>query len=595
MKKFTKLGYKLTLGSTTYTDAKLTSADIVRVENGYDTATLNLDNYPNLYPSILTNDSTTTLTVKDTAKEANYTTIFNGKARFPKYQTAVSPGKIMIVKADGAGYPLSRMIVAEEYWYQSRMSTSYDTISEVTADIIDNWVEKNLDSANNSGYTIDTTNVAAFTETFPYICFNYKPANKCLDDLIDLQAALDASHVGAHWIVDTSSNLRMKELGATQSGWTKYYGDSQAAATLTSTDLIDASFEPFGKEANQIVYYGLWRRPSSGDAWTEAVHDDWGSTNATMSDDNTAGRYMVDGHSLKALNDGSGQHTFYYPSTQDADWNFNVFKEFEKPTLNFWYMSRDRTVNFAATVALYDSDGDYILCAFTSTIAADDTWYHIELPIGPFYKNISTSHTYTFVSGTPPDWSDIQYIKFGGDTNGGESYVDGLYFGGAGVCRVAREAYSGEDAGGTLGAATNPVRTKVITDDVGKDDSLIDADDSGLLAQLACSELYRCKKTGITGTITTTLLPDLLPGQFLYYDSKDWRVTKITHHIAMSGCTSTMEITDDVTNSHARPAYEDVNKLYSAIRPEYQDRQASNLKSGKMDIRTLRLTKYYTT
>jgi hypothetical protein len=59
------------------------------------------------------------------------------------------------------------------------------------------------------------------------------------------------------------------------------------------------------------------------------------------------------------------------------------------------------------------------------------------------------------------------------------------------------------------------------------------------------------------------------------------------------GFRSKIEVTTDVTNSHARSRYEDANKMYAAIRPEYQDRQATNQKTGDLDIRIARLEKAY--
>jgi hypothetical protein len=101
------------------------------------------------------------------------------------------------------------------------------------------------------------------------------------------------------------------------------------------------------------------------------------------------------------------------------------------------------------------------------------------------------------------------------------------------------------------------------------------------------------------------MIKDLLPGQlFQIYAKKtsggysingtEMRVTKIEHEISMQGATSIITLTDDVTNSHPRPAYEDWNKvLLSAARPEFQDRQSTSMKAGEVDVRVPRLAEDY--
>jgi hypothetical protein len=593
MKKFIQPAFQLTLGSTIYTNAKMVSADVVRVENGYDTATFILENGLNLYPDILTNGSMVTLKIRDATKESAYPTapLFNGTANFPRF--VIGHPKLMTLKTEGAGISLKRMVVAEEYGYESRKGASYDTLSEVIPHMIDNWVEINLDSGNASGYTVDTSNTTGITDTIPYISFPYKYANKCLDDLCDLETAIKAGSAGTHWIVDTSGNLRVKLIGGTQIGWTKYYGDSQTNATLTASDFSEASFEPMGKEANQIIYYGQWRRPSSGDAWTNLatanISTCWGANGyAVLTGDTTY--TIVGGISLKCHPD-SGTPEFWYPSAKNAAWDF-TFSEFLSPSLNLYVQCRDRGLLNSVNITLYKDDSNYI--RYTCGAEINDTFSHIQLPIGPYYKQVKTSQSWATTAGTidAAFWTDINWI--GIDNPACDAYIDGLYFGGIPICRVAREKYTGAE-GGTLGETTNPVKTISLIDNIGKDDSLKAGDDSGLLAKFAYAELLRLQKTAVVGTWKTTLLHDLMPGQFLYYDGKDWRVTKVTHHIERTGegCYSIIEVTDDVTNGHARPAYEDKNKLYAAIRPDYQDRQASNIKAGDVDIRVLRLEKAY--
>jgi hypothetical protein len=91
------------------------------------------------------------------------------------------------------------------------------------------------------------------------------------------------------------------------------------------------------------------------------------------------------------------------------------------------------------------------------------------------------------------------------------------------------------------------------------------------------------------------MIKDILPGQWVYVQSTDYRVTKIVQNInpASLGYSTTLEVTSDLINGRARSRYEDINKQWEAIRPEWQDRQASNLKAGNVDWRVSRLVKTY--
>jgi hypothetical protein len=134
---------------------------------------------------------------------------------------------------------------------------------------------------------------------------------------------------------------------------------------------------------------------------------------------------------------------------------------------------------------------------------------------------------------------------------------------------------------------------QLITDDVGKDDSLKASDTTGLRAQLAYSALLRLQKPSTVGTVETPMIKDALPGQLFSIQGTDYRVTKIIQSISKDGYQSQPSLTDDVTNGRARVRYEDINKIYAAIRPEWQDTQSSSIKAGTVDWRIARLIKDY--
>jgi hypothetical protein len=604
---------QVTLGSTVLT-GELKSATIARLENGFDTATLELpDTMSTLYPLKVTNGTAFQLDVKD-AGEAAYTTLSKGIVRFPIL--SLDKDETIQLKCDGAGYGLGDTVCAEEYGNQSRNSDVVNpdgdcTITEMLTDsnhgIITKWVNKILGGATNSGFSYDTTTIEEIDGDLSYLYFPYKPCNKCVDDACDLVTALNAGSAGPHWIVTTDDKIRLKLIGTNQTGWTKYYGgatNTDGQATLVQdVDFKGFNFEPIGPEANYIIYNGIWRRPSSGDLWTEAKASSWGHGTGNFTEDSTT-YHAVGAKGLHIYTTGSNHIDSYYPSAP-AGWDFSVFPEFLKPTLQV-YAARDANTSdtFEFYVTLVDSNGYEMSTDINGAVpSTHGEWVHFEFPIGPYWRQNHTPNTWTLkdVGGTF-NWGNVSYIKFtDGNPGSGDSswWIDGLHFGGTQIIRIAKNSTN---------ITANKVKMKTLTDNIGKDDTLtsgtIGTTDQGLMAQMAYAELLRLQKSAITGTVTISMLKDVLPGQLFHVHAKkkvdgtfnidkDMRVTKLTHNISSSGYFTTLELTDDLTNSHPRPRYENRNKVTAATRPDYQDRQASSIKAGDIDIRVTPLEEDY--
>jgi hypothetical protein len=594
-----------TFGSTVVDGFK--QGTIVLTENAYWTAGLTYANAPAIYPTPADIGTSVLVEVKDNATDSPwnsgaYSTLFSGTVLFPDFSfnsASIDVG----FQGVGKGYALNMMNCAEEYGTQSKYP-ALDTLKEILTDasygIITKWVNKYKGTSTASGYSIDTSNVdvgSAINEVIPFISFPWKPADSCLNDLCDLDTALNASNIGPHWIVDHSGNLRLKQIGTSQTGWTKYYGNSSANATLIAgEDFFDGDFQPISKEANIVLYYGAWRRPDNGD-FSEGNASSFGTTGGTLtySDDSTY--HCVGNYGVRCNNSILGGVTFQYPVTQNAAWDFSSFKDFNTPSLNFSLLiSRLMDTNGGALNNFYiklvtagGGGGNFAVYPGNTNIDKTLEFRHFDYPIGPNAGQTS----FQYITTGSPLWSKIDYIEIYVPFNdAGYATLDGLHFGTAPICRIARQTLPTEGMPiGTLGTTSNPMRFKVLTDNIGKDDSLVALDDSGLLAQMAKAELIRLSKTVINGKFTTPLIPDVFPGQYFYIGSKDWRITKITHNLA--AMTSAFEVTDDLTNSHQRLRYEDKNKQFAAMRPEYQDKQATSIKSGAMDIRVLPLEKAY--
>jgi hypothetical protein len=591
--------------SRVLTNELLIEAKIVLRENALSTATISIDNESDTYPYEIDGDGTVLLQVGEDTNHLN--SLFYGWVNFPV--ASIRDHKRAVLECDHIGFSLAEMLVAQEYGAQSSNPT-LDTIAEILTDasygIVPKYVNKILGSATDSGYNLSTTGtIDAITGTINYIAFPFKPADKCLNDLCDLVTALKAGSAGPHWIVDNDGNLRVKLVTSNQAyvdsnnhGWTKYYGgadntDGQANITLgEDIDLID--YEAMKPEANYIVYYGNWRRPSNGDAWTNTGCDSiWTGINSsgftTVLSVDTSNK-IVGTSSLKALNNSAIDHQsgVYIPTGKQAGWDFSTFTDFNVPTLNFYIRVSGTITNLTVGVYNIAGDGETIDAYGTTNLSSDvtesDKWYHFSLPLGPYYNTPERFQTFKWYGTGTLDWSAIDAIQlFWTTTQNSYVNIDGFYFGDANICRVA------------YNSTLTPYSMKLITDDIGKDDTLKAADDSGLMAQLAYAELLRQQKPTNHTTIKTPMLPTALPGQWFSLQGFDYRATKIVHEIKNNDYTTTLYLTDDLTNGRTRPRWEDINRQYANIRPEFQDRQASNLKAGSIDWRIARLVKDYAT
>jgi hypothetical protein len=290
--------------------------------------------------------------------------------------------------------------------------------------------------------------------------------------------------------------------------------------------------------------------------------------------------------------------TCWYPSAKTAGWDFSGFTDFNTPNINFYFRRSDTATQIQVYLQSWTGgalDGSYYT-DFTSDIAAATTWYHESYPVGPFYNVQDQFKGFTWTEDAAPNWAHIDAVLFHAHMGQNKYFnVDGLHFGDAAVCRTAWNSTS---------VTANKVRMKTITDNIGKDDSLKVTDDSGLMAQMAYAELLKLQTTPTVGEFTTLMIKDVLPGSLLHVhaDKKfnlafnvdmDMRITKLVDIWDPKEVTTTSTVTSDVTNSTTRTRYGDWNKMAEMIRPDMQDRQASSIKGGDIDIRLARLIKDY--
>lgn len=579
-----------------------TSTIVRRHENGFDTATVILtDTKAKNYVDKVTADDTIKIEQKDRS-DASWTTILDGIIRRvePIYSMQ---GNFLTLQCDGAGYGLAMTLCGQEYGSQSRnptIDTMQEIILHVDYGIIPKWNTKLLGTATDTGYsyTVNTTIVENIAGAIKYLYFPYKPCNKALNDLMDIMQAIKGTNAGPHWIVSTDDKILVTTIGTHHAGvvaegWTTWWRTDQAGSTLEEgKDFFNFRFQHLSKEANYVLYHGRFSEPGSGDFWTENNKALWGkSAAATLTDDNVD--YKVGAYSLKVSKNTPGTTEIYYPLGANANWDTTPWGgEFNIPAINFW-AKRDANTTDSFEVRLISTAGAYWRKLISLTV---NTWTFCSLQIGDYYSR-GEGYTVWTKSGNP-NWTEIDDIKFliTPSADPGVMWIDNVHFSGW-IKRGARQsaAYT----------AAAPCKMKVITDEVAKGDTGIAADDSGTMGQLAHAEYLRVSSAPIVGTFTIPIANDLWPGQQLHLHAKkkkdgtfridkDFRAMRVVHTIDTNqGFMTVVDVTDDLKNANPRPLPTQLNVLLGAVRPEFQDRQASSLKTREIDITQPVLEKSY--
>lgn len=592
-KLLTNPQFQVTVGTTVFKNRGVLSGYVVLTQNGVDVADLVFtDNTreTGCYPSVVDKGKTVMIEVKSVA-DASWTKLFSGVVRTVRPKLGKSGG-LVEAKCDGSGYGFIDMKVCQEYGDQSNNPT-LDTLKEILTDasygVVPKYVNKILGSATDSGFNYTSATVETITGTIKYLLAPYKNASKVLDDLCDLVTAIKAGGAGPIWRIDVDDKLYVKLCDVAVSGWPLYPGGVEKTVE-EGVDIIDCCFEHMQMDANHITHYGVLRKPPI-DVWSENSASQWGTTGlATLTDETGVDNFKVGVAGLKLVTTGAARA--YYPSAQNAGWDLTkIYSDRTVPTLNFW-VKHGAPVTPPSSVAVelatdsVNHRGVYI----SLLTASDKGWTQYHLPVG----DVKAAYG-VWVGGVGTlDWANVNYI---GLYHSGEvtSYWDDIHFEGH-LARVAKNSTK-------IGASK--AKMAVLTDfSLGKDDSLKASDDSGVFAQLAYAELLKLQTDPLVGNLTIPMMVDLLPGQQLhvkakkkldgsYKIDKHFRVFRLTQTFSVDGFFSKCEVSDDLLNSHPRMPYTDVNKVLQSIRPEFQDRQATSIKTGVMDIYVPRLEKDY--
>ena len=597
--------FKVTVDGTDYVNTRFPSILVTGRENGVASAILIAENtHSNFYPdNVACFDSIQVYVKKHSA--AAYTELFNGTVR--DLVPMVTDQQVVTLKCKGLGQALLETHCNRSYGSQSDNPT-LDTVEEILEDLTDNMINKSYGSANNTGYALTKTYIPTIDValSIAYLNLPYQ-SNK---DLFDRVLTVDTAHrdgatAGPHYFVDVAGNIRVKTISDQQAGagaiptWGNYCGGSAAAVSLyEGVDFKSCIVnEPTGKYANNIVLATDLRKPPY-DYWTEGcVPGSWGTENL---DGLTADATCVVGTVSMKIAFAIGQGEAYYPSTEDAGWDVTTWgSEKTIPRLNFYY--REHGVNSLTTIYMFTSDhnGADSYCLFPLfpfNGFTDDIWYHISLPIGPYWASAEESKQYRWTKLGNGDWSDIKGISFSGirSTAGDVTYIDDLHFTG----KIVREAVD------TTEVTDHNEHQKVFISRTALDDTCKASDDTGMAGYYTYAELLRRVNVPRTITFTIPIRPELLPGEyFKIYAGKtlsgaykingvDFRTLQYTHAIGMAeGFDTTVSATNDLLNSFPINPVDTRNILNEYIL--INNAKAMDMKGGEVDLLIPHMRKTY--
>jgi len=589
------------------------SVEVLRPENDVGYAIVSVpDNQTSKYINVF--DQFNTLDISFKMNTDTYTKVFSGPIADVKPKKGID-GQYLEVTAWDWGIALKKTLCNSSYGVESDNPT-LEAIQEIIQHLVTNYVNLSLAGATTN-WGLDSTDVenvlAAFDITSlisPYHD-NFTLVNR-LCDLGTAYAVANAT-VGPHWYVDTDKHLRMKLINASSTDglWTRYYGSTQATATLeVDKDFILYDFQKSTEEyANYIILSSAFRKPAV-DIWCEDGGPAWGNASAatppvTMwSYSNT--QYKVGSHSLKLHDTDGAGGDIYYPSTHDAAWDFTRCGTHDDiPHLNFYVYATstdfyDNVVELATDHPAWGGANDYFYFQWNQLITPQaNKWFYISLPVGPYWgvdpSIADTGWEWLDGVGGGQTWSEINGIEFEVEPNVGVSaYIDDLHLSG----KIIREAIDTSEI-----TATKRARQYFMRLDSAVDDTLFAADDSGTAARLVKAELFKRSQQPYIGKIEIPGAETLLPGQTLHIHAcktsdgtfrtdSDMRAKEVRHRWLNNGLRTEVNLTSDVTNSHAFA----VPSAYTVLK-EYAmalgHAEAKDLKASGVDRMLPRLSVNY--
>jgi hypothetical protein len=271
------------------------------------------------------------------------------------------------------------------------------------------------------------------------------------------------------------------------------------------------------------------------------------------------------------------------------------------PVIDFYAQINDQVLHGTGQITVMlgtgkVKDGNYFYYTMlTDELGQTNKMYHISLPIGPYFNRERTDLSW-WANGSP-NWNQIDYIALNvcSDGEGADLYV-GLKFCG----ELIRGAYD------SIHIGINKCKMKLVRDTISKDDSLIADDDSGTIGLFALAELLKAIKTPLTGQIVIPLSPEIMAGQLVNIKASrniagaeidgTMRILEVRHNFSVQATTTTLTLSDDLSNSYPMLPSDAINAILKATDPtRFQDRTRGSLIGSDIDILQTILAKDYDT
>ena len=606
--------YTVTHAATDYyIENFVESCTVTMRENAVDTAMLVAnDEYSDLFVNkVVSGDRIRIyLDYKDRVGSALPPTqlVFDGFIDEPE-PTLTNRGTTLGITARSVGRSLLMSVCGEEYGSESKhddLVTLKEIITDATDGVVPKWVNTLPWSTDTtSGYSLGldaggTDYVATIVGDIKYLYFAYQPTNKALNDLIDIVQAIKGAAAGPHWIVTPTNFLCVATVKSHEAGpatlWPTWTETNATGSTLVEGVHFERhSFLHYPAEANYVLYHGKFQKPTN-EVWTEEgdasnngadlwVLEDGGAAWA-KEDDTDAGDFVEGLSSVHFTITDEPLAKYAQVPTAAQSWDVTKWGgQYNKPYIHF---HAKKANNISACTIQLVSGAQYFEFDLNAVLTSG-TWRECLFPIGPYWSSEIDQGFTGWTNSGGAVWTDIDSVRIVANTPvglAGDIWIDGLYFIGQ-VLRGVRPA--------AAFTATNPVKVKVITDDIAKDDSGLAGDETGVMARLAYAEYLRAKTTPIQGTVQIVGQPTWMAGQFVHIHAAkkrdgtfgiddDFRIQEHRLSLTNQRMLSTLVLTDDDVNAQPRPPMDQYNLLLKATNPDYQNRQISSVKAREIDI-----------
>lgn len=499
----------------------------------------------------------------------------------------------------------ARLTVSSACWYykgwghDGSISTLRQIMTNSIVGIIPKYVEKYLGSSGRvpSKWEFNTDYIWNWDYEFKFFNFQYEPAFNCINDITSIAAAASYPNPGIHWIVLPDGQLCMAPIGNHNvSGITTEYNINDVWPTWSritpievKKEMITTQFRKSEMEANRVIVNGIVKL-GGNDMICEGNANQWEHQQSDGKIYNSTADPRV---GLQCIQLASWQMATYRFRCPLSFQTYYLGSEKNVPTVTFWFKVGGATSNHKIFFIFGTNWESRIEFDLSRKGVKENEWVFVEIEIGPNSKDEWSSR----------DWSAISYVGFSFDAgfHAGEEHcwVDGLRINGK-IVRVSYNSTSIDKHG---------CKEKLITDSLSETYQYKDAeDDSCPLGQVAKAELIRAMKTPLTGIIQIPLDPLILPGQLVMIRAcrketgfnidenthpGGFRITEVTHAFGISGATTTLSLTDDLTNSVPIGPADAYIAILKASNPDFQDRDRASIKAASVDKDLMVLAKDY--